>query len=561
MAAVAAVGVAVGRPASTLRSAGAGGRRHGAGRPAADHVAGVPAVGGGRGRHRRGRRAPIERRLPGPPLAGGPAGGDPGRPGGRVPAARRHVRRRAPGVAAGQPAGGAGRRADHGVGPHGGLGRRAWWAGRWRVSSTCRPARAARLARRRGGRCGALAPGRPPARPPRRSWPSPGCWLLPSATRRSAPTRGRCSGSRTAGRPRRPPGPLRRPAGGSGGAAAGALAVAAWPRPPSSRRDPAPVGAGAPLGLGAEAWRAGGRRRPSRSTGGRGPRRCSPALRRRAVRPARRRRGADAGARPRSRWRRCSGTMAAERRARPRVRSGARPRRRAGAAAPGRRPWRRRRRRGRRSAARATEVADRLDVTSRWIRSPVGAGRPGPAPPGHVSSALVPLSLPPVAVAVGDVGAARAEPPVESDDRVLVAGVVPPPRFGRESEVVATARGRAGRGRRPRRRVARTSARRPGRPRHRRAGGRASVTSLDGAAAAGRAGAALVLVPAGALVAAVAHADARRTPPCAAGRGRRPGPAVAAGLAGGRTAGVAAGVRLHPAASQARRRSRPRPWR
>jgi hypothetical protein len=89
------------------------------------------------------------------------------------------------------------------------------------------------------------------------------------------------------------------------------------------------------------------------------------------------------------------------------------------------------------------------------------------------------------------------------DDRILVAGVVPPPRFGRENEVAATARAVAAAGADL---VDVSLGPRLVGP----AVGAATVpvvvtaASLDAAAAAGRAGAALALVPPDAIDAATA---------------------------------------------------------
>ena len=157
MAAVAAVGVATGRPASTLRTLALGVTAMVLVDPLLTTSLGFRlSVAGAGGIVVAAER--LERRLPGPLLVGGPAGGDRVRPGGRVPAARRHVRERAAGVAPRQPARGAGRGADHGVGPDRRPGRR----GGGRPGRTCRPPADrghAGVARRRGGRGGALAAG------------------------------------------------------------------------------------------------------------------------------------------------------------------------------------------------------------------------------------------------------------------------------------------------------------------------------------------------------------------------------------------------------------------
>lgn len=122
-------------------------------------------------------------------------------------------------------------------------------------------------------------------------------------------------------------------------------------------------------------------------------------------------------------------------------------------------------------------------------------GRPGHS--GHVSSAVVIApSLPPVPCV--DAGLSLGGGVVDLATRVLVAGVVPAPRFGREGEVVATAAALVASG------ADLVDVSLP--PRMIGPAARAGevpvvvrVASVEQAAAAGRAGAAAVLVPAGVL--------------------------------------------------------------
>lgn len=126
-------------------------------------------------------------------------------------------------------------------------------------------------------------------------------------------------------------------------------------------------------------------------------------------------------------------------------------------------------------------------------------------PVGHLSSAVViappPPPVPCVAVSLSLRGGA-----VDLASRVLVAGVVPVPRFGRESEVVATAAALADAGADlvdvslPPRMIGPVA-------RSGRVPVAVRVGSVDQAVAAGRAGAAVVLVPAALLADAIGDQD------------------------------------------------------
>ena len=139
-------------------------------------------------------------------------------------------------------------------------------------------------------------------------------------------------------------------------------------------------------------------------------------------------------------------------------------------------------------------------MTSRSRPSGAPRNRDGASQEGDVSSALVVLpSRTPSPLGRDMVSLAGTL--VDLRSRVLVAGVVPAPRFGRENEVAATARAVAASGADlvdvslgPRL-VGPASHASP-------VPVIASVASLDAAAVAGRAGAALVLVPADVVAAA-----------------------------------------------------------
>ena len=308
---------------------------------------------------------------------------------------------------------------------------------------------------------------------------------------------------------------------------------------------------GRPLGVGAEAWRAGGavvvvvdgRARPSAVLDGlrqAGVDRLDIVVVRTASRAALRGGGAVAAA------------MARERRARPPVRAGG-GRRRSGAG-------------GRRGAACGRHRRGRRPPAPghRGDRPP--RGRPGggsrraggrqPSRPGaarDVSSALVPPSPVPSPRLGGTVQPGGT--PSGPDHRILVAGVVPPPRFGRENEVAATARALAGAGADlvdvslgPR--LVGPAVRASAVPVV------VTVTSLDAAAEAGRAGAALALVPPAA-VAAATQAELREVAVPPRGRGHRPGCGRRGHGPGGHR-GRRRRVRLHPDARGGRARGRVR---
>ena len=139
----------------------------------------------------------------------------------------------------------------------------------------------------------------------------------------------------------------------------------------------------------------------------------------------------------------------------------------------------------------AATVSERLDVRIEIIRGPPERGRASQE--GDVSSAIVVVPSRTPSPLGGDV-VSLAGTPIDLGSRVLVAGVVPAPRFGRENEVAATARAVAASGADlvdvslgprlvgPARQASPVPV-------------IASVASLDEAAIAGRAGAALALVP------------------------------------------------------------------